>query len=170
MGLDPFNFSDALLAVLAQRLVKRICTECKEEYHPDEDEFAELEHAFGGKEETAKFGIDYNDDFVLFRGKGCGNCNNSGYRGRAGIHELLVANDGMKRLIANGAVLRAFPQDVMDASYKAANEVYAEHAKTNVHFKKLLDSLTPFRSDSYQWLQVAELAYDSFMMRMRTRA
>jgi type II secretory ATPase GspE/PulE/Tfp pilus assembly ATPase PilB-like protein len=101
MGLDPFNFADALLAVLAQRLVKRICPECKEEYHPDEDEFAELEHAFGGKEETAKFGIDYNDDFVLFRGKGCNNCNNSGYRGRAGIHELLVANDPMKRLISN---------------------------------------------------------------------
>jgi type II secretory ATPase GspE/PulE/Tfp pilus assembly ATPase PilB-like protein len=103
MGLDPFNFADALLAVLAQRLVKRICPECKEEYHPDQDEFAELEHAFGGKEETAKFGIEYNDDFVLFRGKGCTACNNSGYRGRAGIHELLVANDGMKRLIANKA-------------------------------------------------------------------
>ncbi|HEV8583537.1 MAG TPA: GspE/PulE family protein [Methylomirabilota bacterium] len=103
MGLDPFNFADALLAVLAQRLVKRICPECKEEYHPDEDEFSELEHAFGGKEEAAKFGIEYNDDFVLFRGKGCGNCNNSGYRGRAGIHELLVANDGMKRLVANKA-------------------------------------------------------------------
>ena len=103
MGLDPFNFADALLAVLAQRLVKRICAECKEEYHPDEDEFAELQHAFGGQEETAKFGIEYNDDFVLFRGKGCPNCNNSGYRGRAGIHELLVANDPMKRLIANKA-------------------------------------------------------------------
>jgi type II secretory ATPase GspE/PulE/Tfp pilus assembly ATPase PilB-like protein len=103
MGLDPFNFADALLAVLAQRLVKRICPECKEEYHPDEDEYAELEHAFGGKEETAKFGIEYNDDFVLFRGKGCNNCNHSGYRGRAGIHELLVANDPMKRLIANKA-------------------------------------------------------------------
>jgi type II secretory ATPase GspE/PulE/Tfp pilus assembly ATPase PilB-like protein len=103
MGLDPFNFSDALLAVLAQRLVKRICSECKEEYHPDQDEFAELEHAFGGKEEAAKFGVEYHDDFVLFRGKGCGNCNNSGYRGRAGIHELLVATDSMKRLIANKA-------------------------------------------------------------------
>jgi type II secretory ATPase GspE/PulE/Tfp pilus assembly ATPase PilB-like protein len=103
MGLDPFNFADALLAVLAQRLVKRICPDCKEEYRPDEDEYAELEHAFGGKEETAKFGIEYNDDFVLFRGKGCNNCNHSGYRGRAGIHELLVANDAMKRLIANKA-------------------------------------------------------------------
>jgi type II secretory ATPase GspE/PulE/Tfp pilus assembly ATPase PilB-like protein len=103
MGLDPFNFADALLAVLAQRLVKRICTECKEEYQPDEEEFTELEHAFGGKEEAAKFGVEYSNDFVLYRGKGCANCNHSGYRGRAGIHELLVATDQMKRLIANKA-------------------------------------------------------------------
>jgi type II secretory ATPase GspE/PulE/Tfp pilus assembly ATPase PilB-like protein len=103
MGLDPFNFADALLVVLAQRLVKRICTECKEEYQPDDEEYAELEYAFGGKEETAKYGIQYNDDFVLYRGKGCQNCNNSGYRGRAGIHELLVATDPMKRLISSKA-------------------------------------------------------------------
>jgi type II secretory ATPase GspE/PulE/Tfp pilus assembly ATPase PilB-like protein len=103
MGLDPFNFSDALLAVLAQRLVKRICTECKEEYQPDDEEYAELEHAFGGKEEAAKFGLEYSNDFVLYRGKGCANCNHTGYRGRAGIHELLVATDQMKRLIANKA-------------------------------------------------------------------
>jgi type II secretory ATPase GspE/PulE/Tfp pilus assembly ATPase PilB-like protein len=83
MGLDPFNFADALLAVLAQRLVKRICTECKEEYQPDDEE--------------------YSNDFVLYRGKGCAHCNHSGYRGRAGIHELLVATDQMKRLIANKA-------------------------------------------------------------------
>jgi len=103
MGLDPFNFADALLAVLAQRLVKRICTECKEEYQPDDEEYAELEHAFGGKEEAAKFGLEYSNDFVLYRGKGCAHCNHSGYRGRAGIHELLVATDQMKRLIANKA-------------------------------------------------------------------
>jgi type II secretory ATPase GspE/PulE/Tfp pilus assembly ATPase PilB-like protein len=103
MGLDPFNFADALLAVLAQRLVKRICTECKEEYQPDDEEFAELEHAFGGKEEAAKLGVEYNNDFVLYRGKGCAHCNHSGYRGRAGIHELLMATDQMKRLIANKA-------------------------------------------------------------------
>ena len=103
MGLDPFNFADALLAVLAQRLVKRICTECKEEYQPDDEEYTELEHAFGGKEEAAKFGIEYTNDFVLYRGKGCAHCNHSGYRGRAGIHELLVATDQMKRLISNKA-------------------------------------------------------------------
>jgi TRAP-type mannitol/chloroaromatic compound transport system substrate-binding protein len=76
----------------------------------------------------------------------------------------------VKRLVASGAELRPFPQPVMEACYMAANEIYAEIAQSNPTFKKLLDSLTPFRSDSYQWLQVAELAYDSFMMRMRTRA
>ena len=76
----------------------------------------------------------------------------------------------LKRLAASGAELRPFPQPVMEASYKAANELYAEIAQTNPTFKKLLDSLTAYRSDSYQWLQVAELSYDSFMMRMRTRA
>jgi TRAP-type mannitol/chloroaromatic compound transport system substrate-binding protein len=76
----------------------------------------------------------------------------------------------VKRLVASGAELRPFPQPVMEASYHAANEMYAEIAQGNPHFKKMLDSLTAYRSDSYQWLQVAELAYDSFMMRMRTRA
>jgi TRAP-type mannitol/chloroaromatic compound transport system substrate-binding protein len=75
----------------------------------------------------------------------------------------------LKRLIAGGALLRAFPQDVMDACYKAANEVYAGHMQTNPLFKKLHDSVATFRSDSYQWMQVAELGYDSFMMRQRTR-
>jgi type II secretory ATPase GspE/PulE/Tfp pilus assembly ATPase PilB-like protein len=102
MGLDPFNFADALLCVLAQRLVKRICPECKEEYHPEQEEYEQLVHAYG-TEHWAKLGLKYDDDFVLFRGKGCGNCNNSGYRGRAGIHELLVATDPMKRLIQTKA-------------------------------------------------------------------
>jgi TRAP-type mannitol/chloroaromatic compound transport system substrate-binding protein len=75
----------------------------------------------------------------------------------------------LKRLIAGGALLRAFPQDVMEASYKAANEIYADLSKTNPLFKKLNDSVTTFRNDSYQWMQVAELSYDTFMMRVRTR-
>ncbi len=76
----------------------------------------------------------------------------------------------VKRLVASGAELRPFPQPVMEACYGAANEIYADIAKTNVPFKKMLDSLSAYRNDSYQWMQVAELAYDSFMMRMRTRA
>jgi len=98
MGLDPFNFADALLGIMAQRLVRRICEKCKEEYHPDRVEFDELATAYG-KEDFEKLGHAYDDGFKLYRGKGCDHCNKSGYRGRAGIHELLVANDEIKRLI-----------------------------------------------------------------------
>jgi TRAP-type mannitol/chloroaromatic compound transport system substrate-binding protein len=73
------------------------------------------------------------------------------------------------RLISNGAQLRAFPQPVLEDCYKAANEIYAGLSKTNPHFKKLYDSLVPYRSNSYAWMQVAELGFDSFQMRMRTR-
>jgi type II secretory ATPase GspE/PulE/Tfp pilus assembly ATPase PilB-like protein len=102
MGLDPFNFADALLTIVAQRLVRRICVECREEYHPEQDEFDELVHAYG-VDEFHKLGVKYDDDFVLYRGKGCGSCDSSGYRGRAGIHELLVATDAMKKLIQSRA-------------------------------------------------------------------
>jgi TRAP-type mannitol/chloroaromatic compound transport system substrate-binding protein len=75
----------------------------------------------------------------------------------------------LKRLLSQGVLLRAFPQDVMEACYKAATDIYAELSKTNPHFKKLYDSLVAFRGDSLLWLQVAELSFDSFMIRMRTR-
>jgi TRAP-type mannitol/chloroaromatic compound transport system substrate-binding protein len=75
----------------------------------------------------------------------------------------------LKRLVSQGAQLRPYPQSVMEACYKSANEIYAELAQSNPMFKKLYDSLTGFRGDSYQWQQVAELTFDSFMMRMRTR-
>jgi type II secretory ATPase GspE/PulE/Tfp pilus assembly ATPase PilB-like protein len=102
MGLDPFNFADALLAVAAQRLVRRICVDCREEYHPERDEFDELVLAYG-VDESHKLGVKYDGDFVLYRGKGCGSCESSGYRGRLGIHELLVATDPMKKLIQSKA-------------------------------------------------------------------
>jgi TRAP-type mannitol/chloroaromatic compound transport system substrate-binding protein len=75
----------------------------------------------------------------------------------------------LKRLIAGGALLRAFPQDVMEACYKAALDTYADLSKINPLFKKMYDSVVPFRNDSYLWLQVAEGSYDNFMIRMRTR-
>jgi TRAP-type mannitol/chloroaromatic compound transport system substrate-binding protein len=75
----------------------------------------------------------------------------------------------LKKIVSQGAVLRPFPQPVLEACYKAAQEVYAEHSKSNPMFKKLHDSLTAFKNDSTAWNQVAELGFDSFMMRMRTR-
>jgi TRAP-type mannitol/chloroaromatic compound transport system substrate-binding protein len=75
----------------------------------------------------------------------------------------------LKRLIVAGAQLRPFPQEVLEGCYAAANEIYAELSKTNPHFNKLYTSLTAFRNESLPWMQVAELSFDSFMMRMRTR-
>ena len=98
MGLDSFNFADALLAVVAQRLVRCICTDCKQEYHPPQEEFDELVHAYG-VDDFQKLGVKYDGNFVLYRGKGCASCSNTGYRGRSGIHELLVGTEPMKKLI-----------------------------------------------------------------------
>jgi len=76
----------------------------------------------------------------------------------------------LKRLVAGGALLRPFPQAVMEASYKAANDTYAEVSAKNADFKKVYDSMVAFRGDGYLWWQVAELGFDSFMVRMRSRA
>jgi type II secretory ATPase GspE/PulE/Tfp pilus assembly ATPase PilB-like protein len=102
MGLDPFNFADALLAVVAQRLVRRICTDCLEQYHPEQEEFEEMVHAYGA-DDLQKLNVSYDDDLLFHRGKGCAACNDTGYRGRAAIHEVLVATDPMKKLIQSKA-------------------------------------------------------------------
>ncbi|HKS65216.1 MAG TPA: ABC transporter substrate-binding protein, partial [Xanthobacteraceae bacterium] len=75
----------------------------------------------------------------------------------------------LKKLISQGAHLRPFPQPVLEACFNMAQEVHAEHAKNNAMFKKLHDSLLAYRNDWFGWEQVAELTFDSFMMRMRTR-
>lgn len=76
----------------------------------------------------------------------------------------------IKRLVAAGAQLRPFPQPVLDACFKSANEVYAEISAKNPEFKKIYDNIVAFRSDQYLWWQVAEYAYDSYMIRARTRS
>jgi TRAP-type mannitol/chloroaromatic compound transport system substrate-binding protein len=75
----------------------------------------------------------------------------------------------MKRLLSAGAQLRAFSPEIMEASYKAAQETYAEISQTNPLFKKLNESMSAYRGDAYLWWQIAELPFDSFMIRQRTR-
>jgi type II secretory ATPase GspE/PulE/Tfp pilus assembly ATPase PilB-like protein len=98
MGIDPLNFADALLGILAQRLVRTLCKKCKEQFHPPKEEYDEIAESYG-QEEFDKLNIPYNDDFKLYRPKGCEICNNTGYRGRMGIHELLIATDDIKKMI-----------------------------------------------------------------------
>ena len=98
MGMDPFNFGDALLGVLAQRLVKRLCPKCREEYEPDNNEKELLLQEFG-PHPSRPLELSDLDSVVLCRPKGCSNCNNTGYRGRLAIHELLVSDDDLRILI-----------------------------------------------------------------------
>ena len=75
----------------------------------------------------------------------------------------------LRSLIGAGAQLRPFSQEIMDAAYKAANEVYDETSAKNADFKKIYDSYKAFRGEEYLWFQVAEYAYDTFMIRARAR-
>lgn len=103
MEIDPFNFSDALLGVLAQRLVRTLCKKCKEPYVPAREEFEALIDAYG--KEFLELGVEYNDKLTLYRAKGCDHCNRTGYRGRTGIHELLTGTKELKTLIQKRAVM-----------------------------------------------------------------
>jgi TRAP-type mannitol/chloroaromatic compound transport system substrate-binding protein len=76
----------------------------------------------------------------------------------------------IKRLVASGAQLRPYSQPILDACFKASNEVYADISASNPDFKKIYDNIVAFRGDQYLWWQVAEYAYDSYMIRARTRS
>ena len=98
MDIDPFNFADALLGIMAQRLVRTLCKDCKEDYAPTQEEFAEIMESYG-LEHWDTLGVRYTPAFKLYRPKGCPKCGGTGYKGRMGIHELLVATDEIKRRI-----------------------------------------------------------------------
>jgi type II secretory ATPase GspE/PulE/Tfp pilus assembly ATPase PilB-like protein/GAF domain-containing protein len=98
MGIDPLNFADSLLGILAQRLVRTLCKNCKEAYHPTIEEYNEIVESYG-PESFAKLNIPYTDELSLYRPKGCSTCDNTGYKGRMGIHELVINTDQVKRLI-----------------------------------------------------------------------
>lgn len=98
LGCDSFNFADAMLGVLAKRLCKRICPECKEAYHPTLQEYEDLVRAYGATD-WEQCGIQCSKDFQLYRGRGCGACNQTGFKGRVALHELLLGSEDMKNLI-----------------------------------------------------------------------
>jgi len=121
MGMDPFNFADALLGILAQRLAKRLC-KCKEAYTPDATEVKHFITEYCGElVNTPEFKNDLQGsykrvfdrlqkdygfgkpDFKLYKPKGCDACSGSGYKGRVGLHEMLVGTDPMKKLIQEHA-------------------------------------------------------------------
>ena len=113
IGIDPFAFADSLLCVLAQRLVRCLCGECKEPYHPAKEEFDDLVHHYGEKAFSG-LNIAYDDGFTLYRATGCPECNNTGYRGRTGLFELLIATDAIKQMIIGRKSIAAIRKSAMN--------------------------------------------------------
>jgi type II secretory ATPase GspE/PulE/Tfp pilus assembly ATPase PilB-like protein len=102
MGLNPLNFSDAFLGVLAQRLTRRVCKDCMEEYPLTKDELEMIRVDYGEKY-WKRTGIEYDPDMTLYRPVGCETCSNTGYRGRMGIHELMEGTPKIKLMIKKQA-------------------------------------------------------------------
>lgn len=101
LGIDPISFSDALLGVLAQRLVRTLCPSCKKPYLASADEIALLQRRYG--EHSAE--LNLSEKVKLHKAVGCEECNHTGYRGRTGIHELLISTPEMREKIYQGATV-----------------------------------------------------------------
>ena len=101
MGLDPYSFSDSLVCILAQRLARRLCMNCKESYHPTDAGYDDLVDEYG-RTEFANTGLGIGD-VIMFRAVGCDRCGHTGYRGRLGIHEVLECTSELRSLIKRRA-------------------------------------------------------------------
>jgi type IV pilus assembly protein PilB len=98
MEVEPFLISSSIICVLAQRLVRQICPNCKESYHASRESL--LRYGFPVPE---GIGADTHGDLTLFRGKGCDHCKNTGYKGRTGVHELMVMTDDIRNKVLEKA-------------------------------------------------------------------
>lgn len=99
IGIEPFHFADALLGILAQRLVLTLCDHCKESYNPKQNEYEKLIQDYNPEIAQIDGLQPYSKNTTLMRKKGCEKCNGTGYLGRAGIHELLLGSEDLKQAI-----------------------------------------------------------------------
>lgn len=113
MGMDPFNFADGLLGIMAQRLTRVLCSECKEAYHPDKVEYDHIRDLYGNFFDE-RLNIPYTDDLMLYQPKGCKHCNDVGYKGRIGLYELLVGDRPIKMQI----IERCLVEDLREVAIK----------------------------------------------------
>jgi type II secretory ATPase GspE/PulE/Tfp pilus assembly ATPase PilB-like protein len=111
LGMDPVNFSDACIGIVAQRLVRVLCTKCKEEYEIDD-----VEHAFIKRQYGAAFfsEIDVPTNQKLYKAVGCFECNDTGYKGRTGVHELLPMTPQLRSLVYKESSIADIKKQAME--------------------------------------------------------
>ena len=101
MGVEPYLVASALKGVLSQRLVRRVCPDCRQPYHPTE-------------EEQQSLGLEYDPERVFYKGKGCPHCFDTGYRGRTGVFEIFPLTIDVRRMVAKGAGREAIERKLTD--------------------------------------------------------
>ncbi len=139
MEMDPFNFADAIICILSQRLAKTLCTSCKKPYQPEDREVEFLAAEFcreptldGSRsdptddeirKQVAEWRTNFtqNGEFTLYKAPGCLDCLETGYRGRMGIHELLMSTPEIKKMILRGA---------------PASDIHFEAIRGGIHTRK----------------------------------
>ena len=120
MGVEAYLVASSLVAVLAQRLVRVLCKECREAYTPTADALAEI-------------GIKSKDEVQVFRAVGCGQCHNTGYRGRVGIFELMLVDDAVRNLVTQSIDAKTIKRTAIE---RGMNTLRADGAR------KVLDGVT----------------------------
>ena len=113
MGIEPFLLSSSLLAVLAQRLVRTLCPDCCQPHRPDHEECVML----GIADDTSK---------QIYQAKGCEKCNFTGYRGRTGIHELLIVDETVREMIHNGKGEQAIEKYIRETTPSIRQDGFAK--------------------------------------------
>jgi type II secretory ATPase GspE/PulE/Tfp pilus assembly ATPase PilB-like protein len=104
MGMDPYNFADALLCIVAQRLARKLCDHCKKSYHPTAEEYANIVQLYDPDWFHKHNMKSYSRDVRLMRKEGCDQCNGTGYKGRLAIHEIAMGTESLKTAIKKGAL------------------------------------------------------------------
>ncbi|MES2552307.1 MAG: ATPase, T2SS/T4P/T4SS family [Pseudomonadota bacterium] len=130
LGMDPFNFADALLAILAQRLAKSLCPKCKESYIAEDEEIETLalEYCEGTAWDSKDIIVEWktvhakDGKFTLCRSKGCEHCSKTGYKGRLGLYELMTINPALKHLIQTRAPVTELFREALDSGMRTLKQ------------------------------------------------
>ncbi|MBR5554786.1 hypothetical protein IKU74_02115, partial [bacterium] len=120
-GAKDYLVSSTLSGVIAQRLVRKLCDDCKEEYYPEHDEAAQILATEEEVQEMMKTPI--------YRAKGCNKCEFSGYKGRLGVYEIMQMNKEIKKLIAQGEHDIVIEEAAIRAGMKTLNQSCLNHIK-----------------------------------------
>ena len=141
MGMDPFNFADAILCILAQRLVPTLCNNCKKAYNPSISEYDELVREYDFEAFKKHLNLPHTKDLTLYKPIGCNKCNRSGYKGRIAIHELLMGTDKIKKMIQTKAPIdkireQAVKEGMITLKQDGITKVFIGHCDL-IHVRKV---------------------------------